>query len=195
MAAWTMPLQHADGTVGTERWPVAPAQPTRRRTAQSWPDAFHGPGKPAVRGLLQTGPMDRVRTGSRTTAQQAGDAAETLVADHLCALGWTVLARNVRLGRKEVDIVAFDPGPPGAVVIVEVRWRVRRDFGLPEDTFDWRKRAHLRAAVGRMLETGVLPDGRALPAAALRVDLVVVEPPTASGAGPRVRHHRDALAG
>ncbi|MEO8230579.1 MAG: YraN family protein [Chloroflexota bacterium] len=139
--------------------------------------------------------MEPPRPRSRTSAQQAGDAAETLVAEHLGGLGWTILGRNVRLGRKEVDIVALDPGPPQAVVIVEVRWRMRRDFGLPEDTFDWRKRAHLRAALGRMLETGVLPDGRALPAAALRIDLVVVEPPTMPGAAPRLRHHRDALAG
>jgi putative endonuclease len=139
--------------------------------------------------------MDRVRSGSRTPAQRAGDAAEALVADHLNALGWRLLARNVRLGRKEVDIVALDPGPPGAVVIVEVRWRVRRDYGLPEETFDWRKRAHLRTAIGRMLEAGALPDGQALPVAALRVDLVVVEPPTAPGAKPRLRHHRDALGG
>ncbi|MGZ8528258.1 MAG: YraN family protein [Candidatus Limnocylindrales bacterium] len=139
--------------------------------------------------------MDRTRAASRTPAQRAGDAAEALVADHLGVLGWTILARNVRLGRKEVDIVALDPGPPRAVVIIEVRWRVRRDFGLPEDTFDWRKRGHLRAALGRLLETGVLPDGRALPAAALRVDLVVVEPPTVPGGTPRLRHHRDALAG
>jgi putative endonuclease len=139
--------------------------------------------------------MARLPTGSRTPAQRAGDAAETLVADHLAALGWTVLARNLRLGRKEVDIVALDPGPPRAVVVVEVRWRVRRDFGLPEDTFDWRKRAHLRAALGSLLETGALPDGRALPAAMARVDLVVVEPSPVAGAPPRMRHHRDALGG
>jgi Holliday junction resolvase-like predicted endonuclease len=30
--------------------------------------------------------------------QQAGDAAERLVADHLVAAGWTILARNVRVG-------------------------------------------------------------------------------------------------
>jgi putative endonuclease len=143
----------------------------------------------------QTDRMARVPTGSRTSAQRAGDAAETLVAEHLVGLGWTILGRNLRLGRNEVDLVALDPGPPRAIVLVEVRWRARRDFGLPEDTFDWRKRAHLRAALGRLLETGSLPDGRPLPAAALRVDLVVVEPPTVAGAAPRLRHHRAALAG
>jgi putative endonuclease len=139
--------------------------------------------------------MDGVQPRPRTPAQRAGDAAEGLVADRLGTLGWTVLARNLRLGRKEVDIVALDPGPPLAIVVVEVRWRVRRDFGLPEDTFDWRKRAHLRAALGRLLEAGALPDGRVLPPARLRVDLIVVEPPTVQGGTPRLRHHRDALAG
>jgi putative endonuclease len=131
---------------------------------------------------------------SRTPEQRAGDAAETLVADRLAARGWTILARNVRVGRKEIDIVALDPGPPPATVLVEVRWRARRDFGLPEETFGWRKRAHLRAAVGRLVEAGALPGGGVLPAAPLRVDLVVVEP-AAAGRGPVVRHHRDALAG
>ena len=126
--------------------------------------------------------------------QLAGDAAEDLAVEHLIALGWTVLGRNVRLGRKEVDVVALDPGPPRAVVVVEVRWRARRDFGLPEETFDWQKRSHLRAAIGRLASAGALPDGRTLPAAILRVDLVVVEPPRTPGSGPRLRHHRDALA-
>jgi putative endonuclease len=127
--------------------------------------------------------------------QQAGDAAEAIVAERLIALGWSILGRNLRLGRKEVDIVALDPGPPRMMVLVEVRWRARRDYGLPEETFGWHKRAHLRAALGRLAEAGVLPDGRPLPPIPIRIDLVVVEPPSAPGGPSRVRHHRDALAG
>lgn len=127
--------------------------------------------------------------------QRAGDAAEALVAGRLTGAGWTIVGRNVRIGRKEVDLVAVDPGPPAAVVLVEVRWRGRRDFGLAEETFDRRKRAHLRAAAGRLVELGRLPDGRRLPAGRLRVDLVVVEPPLRYGDAPRLRHHRDALGG
>ena len=127
--------------------------------------------------------------------QRAGDAAEALVVDHLATLGWSVLGRNIRLGRKEVDVVAVDPGPPQALVLVEVRWRARRDFGLPEETFDWRKQTHLRAAIGRLIEVGALPDGRVLPSAPIRIDLVVVEPPATAGGQPRLRHHRDALVG
>ena len=130
----------------------------------------------------------------RTAAQQAGDAAEGLVERRLIEKGWTVLARNLHVGRHELDIVAVDPGPPAALVVVEVRWRRSRDFGLPEETFDHRKRGHLRAAVGRLLEDG-LPDGTPPPMLPIRVDLVVVEAEVAAGAGPRIRHHRDALAG
>jgi Holliday junction resolvase-like predicted endonuclease len=119
----------------------------------------------------------------RTAVQDSGDAAEALVATALAAAGWRILARNLRLGRGELDIVAVDPGPPAELVIVEVRWRRRRDFGLAEESLDFRKRAHLRAAIGRLLAAG-LPGGVRLPVLPLRVDLVVVEP------GDRIRHHR-----
>jgi putative endonuclease len=138
--------------------------------------------------------MDGRRSASgRTAAQLAGDTAEELVATRLSEAGWTVLARNVHVGRHELDLVAIDPGPPPFLVVVEVRWRGRRDFGFAEETFDHRKRGHLRAAVGRLLEDG-LPDRRTLPRLPIRVDLVAVEPATA-GSTVRLRHHRDALAG
>ncbi|HYH93181.1 MAG TPA: YraN family protein [Candidatus Saccharimonadales bacterium] len=122
----------------------------------------------------------------RTDAQRAGDAAEALVAARLVAADWTVLARNVHVGRYELDLVAIDPGPPAALVMVEVRWRVRRDFGLAEETVDHRKRARLRHAAYALLDRGGWP---ALP---LRFDLVVVEPGERGGEA-RVRHHRAAF--
>ncbi len=123
----------------------------------------------------------------RTTAQQAGDAAERGVADRLAEAGWIILARNVHVGRHELDLVAVDPGPPRALVVVEVRWRADRAFGLPEETVDHRKRARVRAAAYGLLDHGLLPDGEPLPRLPLRVDLVVVEP------GDRMRHHRHAM--
>jgi putative endonuclease len=125
----------------------------------------------------------------RTDAQSTGDEAESAVAAALAGRGWTILERNVRVGRGELDLVAVDPGPPPAMVIVEVRWRRSRAFGLAEETLDHRKRAHLRAAIGRLLEDG-LPGGRPLPSIPLRVDLVVVEPGAVGDAWPRIRHHR-----
>jgi putative endonuclease len=119
----------------------------------------------------------------RTNGQTLGDAAESAVASALAGAGWTILGRNVRAGRGELDLVGVDPGPPAQLVIVEVRWRATRAFGLAEETIDHRKRAHLRASIGRLFEDG-LPDKVALPSLPLRVDLVVVEP------GGRIRHHR-----
>jgi Holliday junction resolvase-like predicted endonuclease len=111
------------------------------------------------------------------------------------ALGWTILARNLHVGRHELDVVAIDPGPPAALVAVEVRWRQSRAFGLPEETFDWRKRRRMRDAAFGLLDRGHLPDGDPLPRLPLRFDLVLVEPPSGGGEEPRLRHHRNALGG
>ena len=132
------------------------------------------------------------RDAHRTPQQIAGDKAEQLVADRLVTAGWTVLGRNIRIGRAELDLVAVDPGPPRTLVVVEVRWRRGRAFGLPEETAGWRKRRHIRLAAFGLLDRG-LPDGRPLPSLPLRFDLVVVEPPGRPGGGARVRHHRHVV--
>jgi putative endonuclease len=128
----------------------------------------------------------------RTTAQLAGDAAETLVLSRLVEAGWTVLARNVHVGRHELDLVTVDPGPPAALVIVEVRSRRSRGFGLAEETVDHRKRARIRQATYGLLDRGTLPDGSSIPRLPLRFDLIVIEPGDRGGE-PRVRHHRAAF--
>lgn len=126
---------------------------------------------------------------TRTVAQRTGDTAEELVATTLVAAGWTILARNVHVGRRELDVVAVDPGPPPTLVIVEVRWRTRRDFGLAEQTVDHRKRARVHQAAFELLTRG---DVLRLPRLPLRFDLVVVEP-NARGGEPIIRHHRAAF--
>ena len=129
--------------------------------------------------------MPRLRT---TPAQQIGDAAESLAAERLMAEGWTILGRNVRVGRDELDLVATDPGPPPALVVVEVRRRGRRDFGVAEETLDHRKRVALRRGIAVMMTAGALADGTPVPRLPVRVDLVAID------AGPdgrtSVRHHR-----
>ena len=96
-------------------------------------------------------------------------------------------------GRSELDIVATDPGPPARLVVVEVRWRRSHEYGLPEETFDYHKRAHLKVGLSRLLEVGRLPGGDQLPHLPLALDLAVVEPGV--GGEPRVRLYRDALGG
>jgi Holliday junction resolvase-like predicted endonuclease len=91
------------------------------------------------------------------------------------------------MGRYELDLVAVDPGPPGALVVVEVRWRAGRAFGLPEETVDHRKRTRVRKGAYGLLDRGTLPDGLPVPRLPLRFDLVVVEP------GGQLRHYRAAF--
>ena len=130
--------------------------------------------------------MAGVDDDRRTPARRAGDAAEELVVARLTAAGWQVLYRNVHVGRYELDLVAVDPGPPRALVVVEIRWRSRRDFGLAEESVDHRKRVRVRRAAFGLLDRGGLPP---LP---LRFDRIVVEPGDRGGE-PRVRHHRAAF--
>lgn len=117
----------------------------------------------------------------RTVAQALGDDAEELVAQRLSQAGWRIVGRKVRVGRAEIDILAVDPGDP-CLVAVEVRWRRRRDFGLPEETVPRAKLLRLRAALASLrLDAG---DSLAVPPLPARVDVVAVEP------GGRVRHHQ-----
>ena len=120
----------------------------------------------------------------RTSQQRRGDSTELLVAARLAASGWAILGRQVRVGRAELDIVAIDPGPPANLVVLEVRFRRSRDFGLPEETIDHRKLARLRIAAYNLRDAGRLPDGTPWPPLPLRLDIVVIEP------GKALRHYR-----
>jgi len=120
----------------------------------------------------------------RTSQQRRGDSTELLVAARLAASGWAILGRQVRVGRAELDIVAIDPGPPANLVVLEVRFRRNRDFGLPEETIDHRKLARLRIAAYNLRDVGRLPDGTPWPPLPLRLDIVVIEP------GKALRHYR-----
>jgi putative endonuclease len=110
----------------------------------------------------------------QTIRQRRGADAEKLVAAHLQRLGWRVLARNVKVGRDEIDIMAVDPGPPLELVFVEVRSARSTAFGAPEERVDSAKVAHMyRAAMAfrrsehaRQLGVGGVPA---------RVDLVLVD--------------------
>jgi putative endonuclease len=116
-----------------------------------------------------------------------GDRAEEAVALTLVRAGWRILGRNVRVGRGELDIVAVDMTGP-TIVVVEVRRRGRRDFGLAEETVDWRKRRVLRRAIARLRDIGELPDGTTIPDASWRFDLVAVEEDRRGALV--IRHHR-----
>ena len=130
--------------------------------------------------------MDRAHT---TEAQRIGDEGERLAAARLEALGWDPRAATCASAATRWTCVAVDPGPPAAlVVIVEVRRRGRRDFGLAEETLDHRKRTALRRVAGGLRCRTDLPDGSPLPRLPLRIDLVAID--SRPDGRPSVRHHR-----
>jgi putative endonuclease len=119
--------------------------------------------------------------------QLRGRWAEEETAKRLAGLGWTVIGRNVRVGRSEIDLVAVEPGPPPVIVVVEVRGLHSGLFGAPEERVDRRKVERLYRAAASLRAMGEI-DGRRLPALRWRVDLVVVD--AREQDGPRLRHLR-----
>lgn len=75
--------------------------------------------------------------------RELGRWAEDLVARNLARSGYAVLARNVRLQRGEIDLVARQGE---RLWFVEVKCRSRSDVGPPHRAVDSRKRAALYAA-------------------------------------------------
>lgn len=122
-----------------------------------------------------------------------GTRAEQVAADHLVLGGWTILARNLRVGRDEIDILAVEPGPIPTLVAVEVRSAASRRFGPPEARFDRAKALRCYRAAFALRAAASLPDGRGLPRLPWRVDLIAVDLDPSLGpgqGGPRLRHLR-----
>ncbi|HEY2216573.1 MAG TPA: YraN family protein [Solirubrobacteraceae bacterium] len=94
------------------------------------------------------------REPRRDARHELGRCGEELAAEHLRRRGFTVLDRNVRTARGEIDLIAFDPRPSangGALVFVEVKTRRliaadRRpsELELPLAGLGARQRARLR---------------------------------------------------
>lgn len=74
---------------------------------------------------------------------ETGARAEALAATFLVARGLTIVARNFRCRRGEIDLIARDGE---TLVFVEVRLRSRRDFGGAAASITAAKRARIAAA-------------------------------------------------
>jgi putative endonuclease len=86
--------------------------------------------------------------GANDARARLGRAAETLIADRLTADGFTLLGRNVRVGRLELDLIAQRSG---LIVFCEVRARAHDRFVAPAATMDPRKVARVKAAAAQWL--------------------------------------------
>lgn len=111
-----------------------------------------------------------------------GRMGEGLAAEFLARRGWTLLGRNVRVGRREIDLIVTR----GEVLaFVEVKTRAGDAFGEPLEAISFQKRQDVaRAAAGWLREQGGAA-GRTI-----RFDAVGVLCP--GDAPPRVVHVPDA---
>ncbi len=90
-----------------------------------------------------------------TDRAQLGARAEALVALHLERDGFVLLAKNARVGRLEIDLVARRGR---LVVFCEVRARTSDAFMSPAESIDRRKRERIRRAAAGWLRAARLGD-------------------------------------
>ena len=115
-----------------------------------------------------------------------GAEGESRAAAFLTRRGYRIVARNVRAGGVEIDIVALRGR---LVVFVEVKTRRSRSFGPPEAAVDARKQARLVRGARAWLQAH-----RGL-ARSTRFDVIICEPASRedSSGGWRLRHLKGAF--
>ena len=101
-----------------------------------------------------------------------GAEGEARAAEHLRRRGYRIVARNVRAGGVEIDLIARRGS---LIVFVEVKTRRSRSLGLPEQAVDARKRARLVRGAAAWLHDHPGAARRA------RFDVIVCEPDPKAG--------------
>jgi putative endonuclease len=111
-----------------------------------------------------------------------GRLGETLAALFLESRGYSILARNLRLGRRELDLIV-ERGD--LLVAVEVKWRRSGPAGGGAAEA-WGRNQRTRAAEAALLAMEQSPAWRGRP---WRFDLIAIEE---EASGWHVVHHRGA---
>ncbi len=115
-------------------------------------------------------------------AHELGRWGEERAARFLERRGWTILARNYRFGRREVDLVVRRGR---MVAFVEVKTRAGTGFGAPQEAITALKRREIEIVAEHFLAR------HALGGMVVRFDAVAITVPTGSG-GARIEHLEDA---
>jgi putative endonuclease len=126
------------------------------------------------------------RPDLRSARHDHGRRAELAVADYLFAHGYTVLARNLRVGPWELDVVAQRGD---LVAVVEVRTRGGGSFEGPFESITPAKRTRVIRAVERLWRDKL---ARNLGIQRVRIDAAAV---TFEGPETRVEYVPGAISG
>ena len=89
------------------------------------------------------------KTDKMATHNDMGKWGEDLAEAYLERKGYTIVERDWKSGRRDIDIIALDND---VVVFVEVKTRRNRLFGEPEDAIDYRKRQNLQQAINHYVK-------------------------------------------
>lgn len=113
--------------------------------------------------------------------KEFGDRGEQIAAEHLARAGYTVVARNYRIGHREVDLVARR----GEVVaFVEVKTRAGLGYGHPLEAITRQKRREIQTVAQCWVDRNGSPDD------VYRFDAIAII--LAAGGDPRIEHVEDA---
>ena len=113
---------------------------------------------------------------------ELGRRGERLAERYLRGQGWSVLARNYRFGRREIDLVVRRGD---LVVFVEVKTRGGAGYGGAAAAINWRKRREIEVVAADYLFRNCLRD------VSVRFDVVAIEAVRSPGGG-RLEHIEDA---
>lgn len=107
---------------------------------------------------------------------------ERLATQHLRSAGWTVVAKNYRFGRREIDLIV-QKGP--LLAFVEVKTPAGGGCGHPEEAVTWRKRREIEAVAEEYLVRNARSGNQ------VRFDVIAIEV-AADGRVTRLQHLEDA---
>ncbi len=123
------------------------------------------------------------------SAKEIGDRGEAIAAAYLERKGYTILDRNYRFERAEVDLICFLPASQyeagGELVFAEVKTRTGLGYGRPEEAVTEAKKRNLaRAAEAYLYE-------RKLEGASCRFDVISIL--LRRGQQPEIEHFENAF--
>lgn len=78
-----------------------------------------------------------------------GNMGEAAASEYLRKRGWEIVARNVRYGQGEIDIVARKGE---LLAFVEVKRRSSTRYGQPVEAVSWAKRRHIALAAAMYVQ-------------------------------------------
>lgn len=111
--------------------------------------------------------------------KKIGDWGEGLALEYLESKGYTVVAKNYRYSRFEIDLIAEKDD---LLVFIEVKTRSGIQFGYPEDWVDNNKVQRILEASDNYIHDNDWQKG-------IRFDVIAI----LSGNKPEIKHFEDAF--